>query len=82
MIQKYLEQKHPFEYNGGQSQEYLNMIVLIEDRIQPAKHTEKTETMAEKTTTMTSIRDSSELPFIIHPIAYLVVNVTSPMEVE
>ena len=41
-----------------------------------------TETMPETTEVMTSRRDSNELPFVIHPIADLVVDVAVPKEVQ
>mgnify|MGYP000055281958 CR=1 FL=1 len=40
------------------------------------------EMMVETTTATTSRRDSGELPFAIHPVADLVVNVTLPTEVQ
>ena len=38
--------------------------------------------MVETIVATTSRRDSSELPFVIHPIADLVVDVTVPIEVQ
>ena len=43
---------------------------------------QRVETMAETIVTTMSRRDSGELPFDIHPVAVLVVNITLPTEVQ